>query len=173
MKKIKYLVLLFVVIFSFGCKNAPNTTKEKIKKPTTGINWMTIEQAEQAVKKKPKDIYIMVHANWCPKCQKFKETTYMDPKVINDLNKYFYPVMVNAHNPNTMTFKGKKYGNPDFDITLGIDEQNSYHELLYDIGARSIPAIVFLDKDLTVVGSEMGFKEAGELRSLMKMYGSY
>ena len=34
------------------------------------INWMTIEEAEAAVKKEPKKIFIDVYTDWCGYCKK-------------------------------------------------------------------------------------------------------
>jgi len=167
------LYVLVAIVITASCKSGDsNQTVAPKKNSTTEINWMTIEEAEKATKSNPKDIYVMVYADWCPKCEKFNTTTYKDPKVIKDLNENFYPVKLNAQESKEIMFNGKKYGNPNFDASKGKMDRNSYHELLFEIDAKSIPSIVVLDKELNVTGSEMGYQEAGVLRSLLKMYAS-
>ena len=38
------------------------------------INWMTIEEAEVAVKKEPKKIFIDVYTDWCGYCKKMDDS---------------------------------------------------------------------------------------------------
>jgi thioredoxin-related protein len=161
--KYLYLILSFFCFTSCVQKdNKSNTLQE--------INWMSLEEAQNLNRESSRDVFIMVHANWCSKCERFQKETYTNPKVIESINTNFYPVLLNAHEPKDIKFKEKVYSNPNFDKEKGLEDMNSYHEILFELGAKSIPSIVFLDRNLNQVGSEMGFKEADELRSLIKLY---
>lgn len=140
--------------------------------PVDQVSWMSIEEAEKAMEKEPKDIFVMVYANWCPHCKNYDQTTYKDPKVIKDLHEKFYPVKLNAHNDGIIKYKGTEFTNPNYDSSKSKDELNSYHEIVYELQAGSIPSIVFVDKNMNVKGTELGYKPADELRSLMAMYRS-
>lgn len=166
-----HLFLLSLALCHYSCNNT-QITDQKPKISTEAVNWMSLEEAESATLKNPKPIFVMVHAKWCPHCKNFDKTTYQDPKVILDLNTNYYPVKLNAHANRTITYRSKKYTNPNYDASKAQDEVNSYHEVLYEIEAKSIPSIVFIDADFTVKGTELGFKPAGELRSLMAMYNN-
>jgi len=157
---------------SCGQEKNSSISKQVESSSIERVDWMTIEEAEKAMEKEAKDIYVMVYANWCPHCKKFDQTTYRDPKVIKDLNSKFYPVKLNAHANRTITYKGRTFSNPNYDSSKSKNELNAYHEIVYEIKAGSIPSIVFIDKNMTVKGTELGFKPAGELRSLMAMYKS-
>jgi len=159
--------LIFICILFASCQ--ANT---KVQEGADKITWMSLEVAEAKTKMKPKPIFVMVHANWCPKCQRFQDETYNDPKVIKAINENFYPVMVNAHEPKDIRFRGKLFSNPHYDSVKGLEQMNSYHEVLFELGAKSVPSIVFLDSSSIQVGSEMGFKEGDELRSLINLYKS-
>lgn len=153
-------------------KTKPLATKAVPKTNTAAVNWLTIEDAEKKMAVEPRDIYVMVYASWCTHCQNFDKTTYRHPKVIKDLNEKFYPVKINAHDTRPMTYKGKSYSNPDYDTSKSKDQKNTFHEILYEIQAKSVPSIVFINETFELTGSLMGFKEADELRSLMHMYRS-
>lgn len=157
-----FFLLAFVLFIS--CENA-----EKTKVNSTQINWYNIEAIENLMDKEPRTAFIMVHADWCPKCAKMSSITYKDPKVIEELNNNFYPILINAHEQGDITFKNKRYGNPNYDSSKGKDEQNAYHEILFELGAESIPSILFMDKDLNVFGHEMGYQEPNVLRAILKM----
>lgn len=164
--------LISVLFLSCGTENNSKNSHQADTPATDQVSWMTIEEAEKAMEKEPKDIYVMVYARWCPHCKKFDQTTYQDPKVIKDLNSKFYPVKLNAHSNRKITYKGRSFSNPNYDSSKSKDELNAYHEIVYEIKAASIPSIVFIDKNLNVKGTELGFKPADELRSLMAMYKS-
>ena len=157
-----------------SCKQ--DDTVEKIspkeKLPPDQIAWMTLEEAEQAMATEEKDMFIMVYANWCPHCKNYDKTTYKDPKVIKDLNEKFYPVKLDAQANRDIQYKGKTFTNPNYDASKSKNERNSYHEIVYEIQAGSIPSLVFVDKEKNVKGTELGYKPADELRSLMAMYKS-
>jgi len=165
------LSLFFLSILLISCNQ--NATEEKpVQVDPNAINWMTIEQAEAASLKNPKPIYVMVYADWCPHCKNFDKTTYKEGKVIDYINANYYPVKLNAHNNETITYRSEEYTNPNYDDRKSKNELNSYHEILYAIEAKSIPSIVFIDAEFNVKGTELGYKDADELRSLMAMYNN-
>ncbi len=165
------IILIWLLVGLTSCQE--NQSKPKSAPVVaTGIQWMSIEEAEEKMKSDPREIFVMVYANWCPHCKNFDKTTYQNPKVIAELNTKFYPVKINAHSNESMVYQGKTFTNPNFDSTKSKNERNSYHEILYEIQAGSIPSIVFIGSDFQVKGAELGFKEADELRSLMKMYNN-
>ena len=172
-RSIACLIGTFSLLVFFACGGGEQTQKNNATPPSNNaINWMTLEQAEAASVKDPKPMFVMVYANWCPHCKNFDKTTYQDPKVIKELNTRFYPVKLNAHSNETISWRSTDYTNPNFDPQILADKQNSYHEVLYAIEAKSIPSIVFIDKDFNVTGTELGYKPADELRSLMSMYSN-
>ena len=164
-------LLSFLVVFSACSQQENSGAQDQVNQnDPNGIQWMGFEDAVEEAAKTQKDIFVMVHANWCPKCAQFGEITFNDPEVIEELNTYFLPVFFNAHGTESVNFKGRVFGNPTHDASLPPDEMNSYHELLYEIGAKSIPSIVFMDHKGNVTGSEMGYKPPGEFRAFLRLY---
>lgn len=172
--RIVYSTFVFFLLLLFSCKQdiSSELPMDTEFLPTDQVSWMSIEEAEKAMEEEPKDIFVMVYANWCPHCKNYDQTTYKDPKVIKDLHDKFYPVKLDAHDDGIIKYKGKEYTNPNYDASKSKNELNSYHEIVYELQAGSIPSIVFVDKNMNVKGTELGFKPADELRSLMAMYRS-
>lgn len=170
----RLLLIMFSALVFITCRQGSSTSNaaDTHTALSTAVQWMSIQEAEAAMLREPKDIFIMVYAKWCPICKRFDETTYKDPKLVYDLNTKYYPVKLNAQTADDITYRSKLYANPSFDPTIPEDETNAYHELVYALQAGSIPSIVFLDKDFNRKGREMGYKPADELRSLLAMYQS-
>src|SRR5688572_3382607 len=53
------------------------------------IRWMTIDEVQVAMKKKPKKVWIDVYTDWCGWCKKMDKTTFVNPEVIKYMNKNF------------------------------------------------------------------------------------
>jgi len=173
MKNSTTLLIVFMMVILTACKNDKSAQTSTQINLDSQVNWMTLEQVEKANAKEKRDLYVMVHAPWCPKCEKFNNTTYKDPKVIKELNTYYYPVMLNAQESKEIMWKGKTYYNPQYDNNKSYEDRNTYHEIVFELGAKSIPSVVWINKNLEISGSEMGYKEAGELRSLMRLYSDF
>ena len=74
----RVLLILIVVLFSYGVKaQAVNT-----------INWLTIEEAQEAMKTQPKKVFIDLSTDWCGWCKRMDATTFQDPNVVHFMNQF-------------------------------------------------------------------------------------
>ena len=99
MKKLLVLLLVFVAGFGYAQK----------------INWMTMNEALEAQKKKPKKIFVDIYTNWCGPCKMLDKNTFSNPDLIKYVNEKFYAVKFNAEGNETVSYQGQTYTNPDYD----------------------------------------------------------
>jgi len=134
---------------------------------TPSIAWQDISEARSLAKSQGKDIFIFVHAPWCPKCEAMKTTTLKDADLIAKINTHFIPVMHNAQESKEIVWEGETYRNPNYDSSKGSNEVNSYHELTYKIGAESIPNILVMDQSLNTLTSIQGLQDENKMKYLL------
>lgn len=107
------LALISPMLLSFDKKKkkeeATATTDAK-KEETKEIKWMSIEQAQVAMKAKPKKVLIDVYTDWCGWCKVMDKKTFTNPNVIAYINEHFYAVKLDAEQKDSIRFQGKSYG---------------------------------------------------------------
>ncbi len=168
MKLFTHITLLALLLISektFSQNNASNKASESnIKQPT--IEWLSIQEAIEKNKKKPKKVFIDVYTDWCGWCKVMDKQTFTDPFIIEYMNANFYAVKMNAEKDETINFKGKEYG---FVAQGG----RGYHQLAAELmqGKMSYPTVVFLDEKMDLLQPIPGFRKPSELDMILKFFG--
>ncbi len=98
-------ILMMLVTLSFLGTSAYAGGNEK-----GGINWMTWDEVQVAMKKEPRKVWVDVYTDWCGWCKVMDKKTFSNPDVIKYMNKHFYAVKFNAEAPQDIMFQGVKYG---------------------------------------------------------------
>jgi len=124
----------------------------------SGINWMTWEEAVEANKENPKKIFVDVYTNWCGWCKKMDKSTFMDDKIIEELNDNFYAVKFDAEQKQPISFNGNEF---KF-VNAG---RRGYHQLAYALldGRMGYPAFVFLNETFERIMLSPGYKQVDQL----------
>ena len=99
-KRIVILILILTPIFTFS-QGAPKLE----------IDWITLGKAEEFAKKYDKNILILFYRPGCEYCEKMKQTTLKDPRIIQIINENFLPVMINGKGKDPITYNKKTYVN--------------------------------------------------------------
>ncbi|MCB0795448.1 MAG: thioredoxin fold domain-containing protein [Flavobacteriales bacterium] len=139
-----------------------------------GINWLSIAEMQQAVKKAPRPVIMDVYTEWCGPCKMLAAKTFTDPKLVEYVNKNFYAVKFNAESGDPVEFKGQKFENPQYDPAR-VSGRNGTHQFTQAIanvnGRIAYPTIVYLDKDLNVLAPVQGYMTPQQIEPILKYFG--
>lgn len=128
------------------------------------LTWYSFEKAVEQVRKKPKYIFIDVYTNWCGWCKVMDRKTFRDPQIVQALNKYYYPVKLNAETRDTIYFNGQAhYYMPEY-------RANLLAIRLLD-GRMAYPSIVILDSRFRRLIILRGYQSPEELHPYLLYYG--
>ena len=154
MKKLLVLLLVFVAGFGYAQK----------------INWMTMNEALEAQKKKPKKIFVDIYTNWCGPCKMLDKNTFSNPDLIKYVNEKFYAVKFNAEGNETVSYQGQTYTNPDYDPAKA-NTRNSTNQFGVALGVRAYPTIYFFDETGNALFPLTGYYGAKEIEPMIKLLG--
>lgn len=129
--------------------------KEDAKKAAEGINWVTIEEAQELTKQEPRKIIMDVYTDWCGWCKKMDKTTFSDKEVVEYVNQNFYAVKFNAEADKKFTFKGQEFTNPEFTRALRV---------------RGYPSVVFFSEDFSKFQPVSGYRKADEFLKMLETF---
>lgn len=139
-----------------------------------GIQWMSIEEAEAAMKSNPKKILIDVYTKWCGPCKMMMKNTFTNPEIIQYINENYYAVKFNAEGSESVTFMGTTYSNPQFDPAKG-NGRNGTHEFTMAIapvnGRVAYPTIVYMDEDYKILSPVQGYYQPAQIMPILHFFG--
>lgn len=163
MRKILFYITFLCCIFTIS----------PVKSQQESIRWMSFEEAIKANDKKPKKILVDVYTNWCGPCRMLNSNTFTNKRIIELINKYYYPVKFNAEGPDTIIVKGQTYVNPGYDPN--VPGRNSTHQLTYAIanvnGRIAYPTIVYMDENSQIIQAIQGYMTPQQLEPILIYFG--
>ena len=130
------------------------------------IKWMTMDEALVAQKKKAKPIFMDVYTDWCGPCKMLDKNTFHDPAVVKYISDNYYAVKFNAEGSSDITYKGKKYSNPQYDANR--KGRNSVHEFATLLNIRAYPSMMVFDTKGEVKAPIVGYYQPDQLLEALK-----
>jgi len=163
--KIKHVKLMrkglfvMVLMFSVGIINAQE------------INWLSFNEALELQKTAPKKIMMDAYTNWCGPCKMLDKNTFQNKDVAEYVNANYYAVKFNAEGPESITYQGTTYTNPNYDEAKK-NKRNGIHEFTRALGVDAYPTIVFLDEEAQVIAPVRGYQQPQQLEVYLKLFYS-
>lgn len=151
--KASFIVFLFCFVLS----------GTGIAQTSEGIQWMSIEEAEAACKKKPRKIFVDVYTDWCGWCKKMDKSTFRDSLVMKLAGEKFYAVKLNAESRDNIIFRDKVF---HFDASRRANEL----AIMLLSGEMSYPSIAFLDEKLQPIQTHGGYADAGQFHLMLRYF---
>lgn len=130
------------------------------------VKWLSMDEALAAQKKKPKPIFMDVYTDWCGPCKMLDKNTFQDKTVADYINANYYPVKFNAEGNSEITYKGKKYTNPQF--VEGKKGRNGIHEFTMLLQVRAYPSMMIFDEKGEVKSPIVGYHNPEKLLQILK-----
>jgi len=135
------------------------------------INWLTIEEAQELVKKEPRKIMIDVYTNWCGPCKLLDRNTFGNRDVVEYINKNYYAVKFNAEGDSTVEFKDNTFTNPNYDPAKA-NRRNAQHQFARYLGVSAYPTIAFFDSDFNLIAPISGYLKPRQIEIYLKLFHS-
>jgi len=134
------------------------------------VNWVSIEEAQELIKKEPKKILIDVYTKWCGPCKMMTKFTFNDKWTSDYINENYYAVKWDAEGPDSCTFDNKLFTNPGH--VAGKSGRNSTHQFTEAIapvkGRIAYPTIVFIDENLNLITPVQGYQKPDQFEPMLK-----
>ena len=156
------LLALFLLAFTFSFANAQMKDSK--------INWMTIEEAQEAMKKEPKKVMIDVYTSWCGPCKMLDKNTFSNSDLAAYVNEHYYAVKFNAESPEDVVFKGQTFSNPNY--VPNKPGRNGVNEFSRALQVSAYPTVVFLDEELNMLMPLRGYRTPQQMEVFLKVFGS-
>lgn len=152
-------------IFCFLLINPLRAQETTQQEKGVKINWLSWQQATELAKKNKKKLLLDVYTDWCSWCKKMDEATFQKAGIAKYINANFYPVKFDAEYKGELQYQDKTY-------KFVKNQKGGYHELAATLlnGKLSFPSVVFLDEDMNIIQSIIGFKTPEEFEQIITYF---
>jgi thioredoxin-related protein len=124
------------------------------------------EQLDSLQKAEKRNVAVFIHTNWCKYCHTMQNTTLKNDSIIEQLNKKFYFINLNAEQKKDIVFNGHTFKYKPTGINTGIHE---LAEQLATIDNKvTYPTISFLNTNNKIIFQYNQFINSTNLDIILK-----
>ncbi|NBC07353.1 MAG: DUF255 domain-containing protein [Bacteroidetes bacterium] len=166
MNQITTILILVAACSAPTLAQQPLTVEAAVPGREVTIDWVSWEDALVLSETEPQKLLLYIHTSWCSWCKRMDANTFNQPEVADYVNASFYPVKFDAEQQQQLEYKGKVY-------EFVKNSKHGYHELAAELlkGRMSYPSVVFMDEEMEVIQSIIGFKTRDEFMKILAYFG--
>ncbi|HDR68267.1 MAG TPA: DUF255 domain-containing protein, partial [Bacteroidaceae bacterium] len=129
------------------------------------VTWYSITEAIELNREEPRMLVIDVYTDWCGWCKRMDTNTFNNPVIVDYLNKFFYPVKLNAEGKEDITIGNRTYRFID-------NGSRGYHELAAVIlqGRMAYPSVAFLNPNMNIIQVVPGYQTAFQFEKYLAYF---
>lgn len=146
-----WLLFIAVILLAYGSKDA-----ERSGKPLE-IEWMELEEAQEAAKSNGGKVLIYAWAEWCVYCKRMDEEVYSRDEISDLVQEHFYPVKLDIESDEVVTYNG---------------DRMTESELAGELQVQATPSFYFLSSQGEIIGMQPGFIPSDVFSTLLTYIGT-
>lgn len=101
----KVSIMFFLSLF-FSCIVPGISQAKKDRKP---VNWLTVQQVENLMRKETRPVIVDVYTGWCAYCKLMDATTWKNDSVRQYIAQHFYAIKLDAESKAPISWQGTEY----------------------------------------------------------------
>lgn len=148
----KVIIGLLIAIFIgiYGFYSFRQITPDEIE---NAPEWIALEAAQTQASAENKLIMIDIYEVGCQFCRAMENEVYPSPSVRAILDRDFYPVKINGHSENMITYNG---------------EHMTEQQFASEMGVTAYPFTVIMDGEGNVIDSRRGYMNVVNFSRFLK-----
>lgn len=127
------------------------------------IRWTDFEQLSDSLRVTQRPLLVFIHTDWCKYCKMQENITFQHSDVIDQLNKDYYCLRLNAEDKQDIAFLNRVYRFRSLD---------GQHELAKFLGKENgeliFPTTVVIKDNLQVFIRRQGLQKAEDLLQILQ-----
>ncbi len=151
--KHNFFQTIFIVFLSLGFLSFLFIQEDQPENQASSkIQWVSIDQAQELVKKEPRKVFVDVYTVWCGPCKLMDKTTFTDQNIVEYVNQHYYAVKLNAESTKKISYNGK---------------ETTEKELAKAFKVIGYPTIVFIDEKFENINPQLGYVKANQFKKML------
>lgn len=127
----------------------------------------SFEELEALQQQAPKKTIVFIHTDWCKFCEKMRNTTLEDQRIIERLNNHFYYIDFDAEQKADITFRGHTFAFKPTGQNTGVHELAEQLAMVND--KVSYPSLCVLNEQYQIVYQHTEFLSSADLLKLLAL----
>ncbi len=133
------------------------------------VNWVTMEEATELMKKEPRKVIMDVYTTWCGPCKMLDKNTFGNADVAKYINENYYAIKFNAEGDTSITYEGNTFTNPNYDASKK-KRRNATHQFARYLSVNAYPTMVFFDENFKLIAPIKGYLVPSQIEVYLKLF---